>query len=450
MFNSILVKVTIMKKGIFVFKGKVLESPYVMRQEADKIYINRQVVYPLPEREKGEPLFRTEPEIPAFQAPPKVEETLEDFQKSWASGLVRDKKGLIKKAAGLKRDEDVIRDASGSVRDADTFIQDYQAQKDALKKVLESERIPFVETEYNDILISVEKEWGIIALFNELDRVRMTEEIDKERLIPPKYPYTDAAKFKNYIETALKEDDMVVIDEGYLEFIPHELVDAAAEKIEDFAALRQGKKVKFPINRLPPVIEKPPKLLKSAVIFLPHFSWQKSFFGTNSRYPFSLAAALKSQGYRVRILMDTAVTLENWSQFLQSGIERGLKVIYNFGHGDPNIIAVGVPKLWRRWYYFNDQFVYKYTRLRKTIVYIYACSTLADDRLAAAFLNKGACTYGGWKKEVTGLPQYCDKFDSAFWRPLINAKSTVGTACRALNSINPNFECRGNNRCQLP
>ena len=148
-----------MKKGIIVFKGKAVEAPYIMRQEADKIFINEEPVYPLPviEEPRKKLLFKSEPEIPEFHVPEAVEQVLTDFHESWSSGLVRDVKNMVKKAAGLERDKDFVRDASGLVRDASDFIQDFQEQKETLEKVLTREDIPFVETEaYKDVLVPLD------------------------------------------------------------------------------------------------------------------------------------------------------------------------------------------------------------------------------------------------------------------------------------------------------
>lgn len=435
-----------MKKGIVIFRGKPLEPPYVMRQEADKIYINDQQIYPFPIKELPK---KVEPE-PAFRVPQKVQDVVEDFQKSWQSGLIKDEKGRIKKAAGLERDEDLVRDAEGKVMDADVFIQDYESQKKALTDVLTSEGIPYKETEkYHDIAIPIEKEWGIIALFNEAERIRVTEETDKEVLIPPSYPYRDAAKFKNYVKTSLTEGDVLIMDEGVMEFIPHHVVDDIAKEIPGFDDLDSAEKVEKVKKELPPV-SRQYKNMKSAVIFLPYLSWQKEVTGSYARYPFSLATSLKSRGYRVWIFTDAAVTLDTWSQFLSKGQSLNIRAIYNHGHGNRNLVAVGTSRGGGRNYYFTDQFVYMHANLKKTIVYIYACLTLADDRLATAFLNRGACTYGGWKTIALTNPRHSDRRDGIFWRPLVNVGSTTGVACRALNSFDPTFECRGNNRCRLP
>ncbi len=463
-FNQKKAKVIMVKKGIFVYKGNVLEPPYIMRQEADRIFINDNIVYPFPEVEKPrkKPVFAAEPELPEFSVPGTIEETLSDFQKSWASGLVRDEKDRIKKAVGIERDtEDFIKDRDGMHIDADFFIQDYESQKEALEEVLKSESISFKETKkYHDVLVPVEKEWGVVALFNEAARIKATEEIDKEKPVPYKYPYTDAAKFKTYIETALKEGDMIVIDDDHMELIPHDIVDETAADISGFDSLSMkekadelGGKLSLDLRResrppRPPA--PPPPRRKSAVIFFPHLSWQREAVGRHSRYPFGLAYALRYKKYRVWMFWDTRVTLRNWARFLMTGHLLNLRAIYNQGHGNENAIFVGEPRLKSRWYYFNDQFVYQYARLKSTIVYIHSCLTLSTNKLAWAFLRKGACTYGGWKTLTSANPYYCDKCDGIFWRPLVTLNSTTGHACRALNTFDRHFECRGSNRCQLP
>jgi hypothetical protein len=178
-------------------------------------------------------------------------------------------------------------------------------------------------------------------------------------------------------------------------------------------------------------------------------SWQKEAAGRSSRYPFSLATSLKSKGYRVWVFLDTKVTLKCWATFLQSGSKISLKAIYNQGHGNDNVIFVGEPRLKRGWLYFNDQFVYKNAHLYKTIVYIHSCATLSDKRLAAAFLKKGACTYSGWKVPTSANPDYCDKCDGIFWRPLLQLRAPTGTACRYLNRFDPKFLCEGDSSCRL-
>ncbi len=430
---------TSVKKGMLIFRGKAIEPPYTMRQEADKIFINDQQIYPFPVTE----LPKKES---AFRVPQKVQDILGDFHQSWQSGLIKDEKSRIRKAADLKRDEDLVKDAEGNVMDADFFIQDYESQKQALKNVLKSEGIPFKETEYHDIAIPIEKEWGIIALFNEAERIRVAEETDKNVLTPPTYPYRDAAKFKNYVNNALTEGDALIMDEGVMEFIPHNVVKDITKEISGFDALESTEKVEELRNKLQSSQQY--KKMKSAIIFLPHFSWQKSVAGMQARYPFSLASSLKSRRYKVWIFTDAAVSLDTWSHFLSQGQSLNTRAIYNHGHGSRNIIAVG--ESGGSYYYFTDQFVYKYANLKKTIVYIYSCLTLADDRLATAFLSRGACTYGGWKSVAITNPRHSDRRDGIFWRPLVTVGSTTGDACRALNTFDPSFECRGNNRCRLP
>lgn len=443
-----------MNKGIVVVRGKVLDPPYVMRQEADKIFINDEQIFPFPEIEKPKetPLFKAEPEMPVFQVPPKIREALEDFQTSWSSGLVRDVKGIVKDSSGLVRAKEFIEDTEGKLRDADAFIQDYEEKKNALKLVLKSKDIAFEETEkFHDVLIPVEKEWGVVALFNEAERMKVTAQIDKEKGVLPRYTYRDAAKFKQYIETGLKAGDMIIIDDDHMEFIPKGMVDEAAKGVPGFDGLVAKKKAETLTEKFTLDLAQPPgPLFKSAVIFFPHISWQREAVGGYSHYPFSLATKLRNRNYRVWILLDTYVTLKYWAYFLQNGITLNLRAIYNEGHGNDNVICVGEPNLKSSWYYFNDQFVYKYGRLHCTIVYIHSCATLSDDRLARAFLNRGACTYGGWKRPTSASPSYCDKCDSLFWSALINMNGTTGQACRTLNSFDSQFQCRGNPNTVLP
>jgi len=442
-----------MKKGILVVRGKALEPPYVMRQEADRIFVNDKEVYPLPEIEKPKEraLFKAVPEVPEFQVPAKIQKVLEDFQTSWASGIIRDVDNLIKDASGIIRSEDFIKDASGIIRDADDFIQDYQEEKHTLKHVLKSKDIPFVETEkYNDVLIPVENEWGVVALFNEAERIKVAAEIDMERPVPFKYQYKDAAKFKEYIETGLKEGDMVIMDDDQMEFIPHEYLNEVANEIPGFSAMSTEEQAESLTEQLPlDLTREPVRKIKSAAIFFPHLSWQREVVGRHSRYPFSLAISLKSKGYRVWLLLNKRVTLKEWARLLGMGQKLNLRAIYNQGHGNRNTIFVGEPNLKKNWYYFNDQFVYKHAKLHKTIVHIHSCLTLADNRLATAFLRKGACTYGAWRTTTSANPAYCDKCDGIFWRPLLSG-ATTGTACRALNTFDSMFRCRGNKNCKLP
>jgi hypothetical protein len=436
------------KKGIIIVKGSSLEPPYTMRQEADKIFINEKMVYPFEVEKPKKKLLFEELAVPEAQIPDTIEETLKGFQDSWASGLQKDEKGLLRNV-GLERDKDVIRDKTGTITDASMVIQDYTAQKQALEDVLKSRNIPFVETElYSDVLIPVEKEWGIVALFNEAERIEVTNKIDKKQPVPFKYPYTDAAKFKKYLEIGLNQGDMIIMDEGCIELIPRILVDAAAKTVPHFEDLTYEEKAGAISDSLALDARQPIRHLKCAVIFFPHFSWQKSIYGRNARYPFSLATMLESRKYRVWIFLDSAVTLRNWSQFLKSGPLLNMKAIYNQGHGNRNVICVGERRS-GGWIYFTDQFVYKHAVLKSPVVYIHSCATLSDDRLATAFLNRGACTYGGWNVYTSGSPHYCDKTDSIFWRPLINIRATTGDACRSLNGFDSGFECRGNNRCRL-
>ncbi|KYK32421.1 MAG: hypothetical protein HXS46_09435 [Theionarchaea archaeon] len=443
-----------MKKGIIVFKGKILEPPYVIRQEANRIIINDWAVYPFPEIKKPRkrPVFKVEPEIPEFQVPQKIQECLEDFRKSWTSGLVKDEKDLIKKAAGLERyGEDFIKDSRGKVTEVDAFIQDYESQKKALTQVLESKNIPFEETEkYHDVLIPVKKKWGVVALFNEAERMGITEKINKEEPAPYKYPHKSAEKFRQYIETGLKQEDMFIIDDGQIEAIPRNFVDEAAKKIPGFDTLGREEKVEALIKELSLDLTKSSfGALKSAVIFFPHLWWQRSSYGASSRFWLSLLNRLRACRYRVWAYYDTNVTLGNWASFLQNGWRLNLKVIYNLGLGDRNAIYVGEPT-GHGWYYFTDQFVYEYAQLRRTVVYVHSCSTLSDMRLATAFLRKCACTYGGWSDPTSMNPEYCDRCDGVFWRSLVDLRSPTGTACRNLNEFDSDFECRGDPRCRVP
>ncbi len=439
-------------KGILVFKGKALKPPFVVEQEAGKILINENVVYPFPEIEipRERPLFKGGAELPEFRVPEKMWGVLKDFQKSWASGLIRDEKGLLERAAGLKRVEDYIRDETGRITDAGAYIRDYKAQKEALQRVLEREKIPFSETEeYHDVLIPVEKEWGIIALFNEAERVRVAVETDKKRPVPAKHPYEDASKIRQYIETGLKEGDMFIIDENQMELIPHQFIEKAAKEIANYDALTDDEKIEKLQDILIPDITNPEPLdMNSAVIFFPHLSWQKNIFGRNARFPFSLATKLKSRGYRVWVFTDTAVTLRTWAQILKNGSQTQMNVIYNQGHGGRNLIAVGERGV-KKWLYFTDQFVYKYAALKKAVVYIHSCYSLFDDSMSAAFLSKGACTYGGWKLPTSASPDYCDRVDGIFWPSLVSMLSPTGKVCRALNEFDKQFECRGNSNCQI-
>lgn len=443
-----------MKKGIIVVRGKALEPPYVMRQEADRIFVNDQEIYPLPEIEEPtkRALFKAEPEVPEFEVPAQIQEVLDDFQTSWASGLIRDVGDIVKNASGLIRSMNFVEDAGGLIRDADDFIQDYQEEKNALEQVLKSKDISFVETEeYNDVLVPVKNEWGVVALFNEAERIQVAVEIDREEPISFKYHYTDAAKFKKYIETGLKEGNMVIMDDDQIEFIPSDHVEKAAKEVSGFDAMGAEERAEALTERLTPdPIEEPPKNgEKSAAIFFPHYSWQRETAGRGSRYPFSLAASLTSKGYRVWLLLDKRVTLAEWARLLSMGQRLNLRVIYNQGHGNRNAIFVGEPNLKRRWYYFNDQFVYNHARLHETIVHIHSCLTLANNRLATAFVKKGACTYGAWKTRTSVNPAHCDKCDGIYWRPLL-CDTTTGAACRALNRFDPRFICTGNRNCRLP
>jgi hypothetical protein len=448
-----------MKKGIFVLKGKVLEPPYVIRQQADKIFINEEVIYPFSEIEQPEvkPGFEAEAELPQFTLPEKIKKTLESFQKSWASGLVRDERGLVKKGAGLERDEeDFIRDAEGAKMDASSFIQDYESEKTALKQVLESQDIPFKETEkYHDVLVPVKKEWGVVALFNEAERMRVTQQLDKEKPVPHTYPYQDAANFKRYIEAGLREGDMIVIDDNMMEIVPRKLVKKVEKETSGFDALGMEEKADTLMKKISPDLKRPTKPIPdypldlSAVIFFPHLSWQREAVGKHSTFPFTLAWILRLERYRVRLYWDTMVTLSKWAWILKTGRQFNLKAIYNEGHGNANMIAVGEPHLKGGWYYFTDQFVYNYANLRKTVVYMHSCLTLYDNRLSSAFLKQGAGLYAGWKQTTSADPHYCDVCDRIFWYPLVSG-STTGEANKALHEFDSNFDCRGDPNIRLP
>jgi len=453
-------EVTTMEKGILVIRGKVVEPPYILRQEANKVLINEEMVYPFPRVEK--PAEKPEEaEVSEYKVPDKIKEVLQDFRKSWGSGLVKDEKDLVKKAAGLEREEkDLIRDASGAVIDADAFIQDYESQKKALEQVLESEKIPFEETkEYHDVLIPVEKGWGVVALFNEAERIKIAEKIAKKRPVARTFPYKEAAKFKQYIEAGLKKGDMLILDDDSMEYIPHEMVDDAAKEISGFDALAIEDKAEALADKLALRVgrgRRRPRprphvpLKKSAVIFFPHLFWQWSIFGRHSHYPVAtLPYMLMCERYRVRVYYDMKVTLARWERFLKNGQTDNLRVIYNEGHGDVNAIYVGEPYLLWGWYYFTDQFVYQHAKLKKTIAFIHSCLTFLNYQLANAFLNRGARLYAGWRYPTPAHPGYCDYVDHRFWGPLCQLDSTTGYACANLSSFDPDFGCKGDMNLKL-
>jgi hypothetical protein len=148
----------------------------------------------------------------------------------------------------------------------------------------------------------------------------------------------------------------------------------------------------------------------------------------------------------VRFYFDEGVTLSRWRTVLshEDNNDGRLVVIYNQGHGNENRILTYNDR------YVTSDFVKEHAKLRYMLVDVHSCLTLASDRLATAFREKGAAVYCGWKEPTSADPDYCDCMDRAFWSPLLDLFSTIeyahGQAAeveRRIGREHRNFKFRG-------
>ena len=335
--------------------------------------------------------------------------------------------------------------------------------------------------EYGDLIVPVTDEWGLMVAPNMEARMELLKEAEAE-VVERLLPFDVAAGFAEYFMGILDQGGMLTFDKGIFSVTPPEYVEKelgdlngiAVSKVSDeekiekmttFMALPKssGKKMLDTIQR---VKVEPSEGGSSpadprAVSFFPHRSWQREVTGRYSYWPYWLLLRLwNCEGFSTRFYYDSGVTLRTWANELWNAKRWGTRVIYNQGHGNRNVICVGTPNPKKGpWHYFNDAFVTRYAQpgLPKTIVEIYSCYTLADNRLANAFRRRGACAYLGWITGAPANPNYCDRFDEKLWRDLVGVRSTVGYAVEDLYEkgivTRAKFQLRGDwccRVCQIP
>jgi len=416
-------------EGMLVFEGTTIKPPFIVRQEADRVFVNDVQVYPPVEVEEVHELAGVEDDV--FSATEKsstlemfgeVERTLEEFAsvtaETWAEF----------KAASFEQKSEKVKD----------FLEG-KGYKTELSST------------YQDVLVPITDDFGVVALFNEEARIQVMREAGEEP--ETVFEYDLAKDLAECIESNLESGHFLRFENNILEAIPEEEVDAIAddlEKVEEtpWRDLEYDQKV----AKIAEGVAKASVIKRrcSAAIFFPHRSWQKEAVGKASSYWSTLTYKLLAEGYWVRTYLDKAVTLKLWANILANGSAQNLRVIYNEGHGSDDLICVGEPHLKGNWKYFRSSFVNKYAKLRNTVVYIHSCATMSDLKMASAFRGKGACAYLGWKHNTSANPNYCDKIDALFWEPMIDLNSTVIYAKTNVATVDTDLSGYGNRYCRIP
>lgn len=434
-------------KGYVLWNGEVLTPPFAIRRVADKVLLNEKEIFPFPE------------------LPEEVEELLFEKVDVDITFVVEDKT------------QEAVSEAVEEAKGYDPFISfDEKAHK--MMEYLDYRDIKVVRTpEYGDLIVPVTDEWGLIVAPNIGARVRVGKEAEAFVTERP-LPYEVAANFAEFFMGVLETGGMLTLDKGIFSVTPPEAAEkelgsvkeigeskesdeAKMEKMTTFMGLPKssGKKMLDSIQR----VEVEPeggfsKPNPRVVSFFPHLSWQKEIFGRHSIWCISLIQYLqRCCGYHsYRFYYDSQVTLRNWAIELWNAKKWGTRVIYNIGHGNRNVICMGTPDHKKGpWHYINDAFVTKYAEpgLPSTLVEMFSCYTLADNRLALSFLRKGACSYLGWLTGAPANPNYDDQFDSILWKTLIGLRSTAGYAVEELyhkGIVTPDkFQLRGDWCCRV-
>jgi hypothetical protein len=415
-------------EGILVFEGSTIKPPFIVRHEADRVFVNEVQVYPpveveeVPKLAAEEDVFSATEKSSTLEMFDEVEQTMEEFAsvtaETWAEF----------KAASFEQKSKKVKD----------FLEE-KGYKTELSST------------YQDLLVPITDDFGVVALFNEEARIQVMQEAGEE----PKtvFEYDVAKDLAECIESNLELGHFLRLENNVLEAIPKEELDAIADDLEkvegiNWRDLEYDQKVaKFAEGVVKASVIKPPC---SAVIFFPHRSWQKEAVGQASSYWSTLGYKLLAEGYWVRTYLDKAVTLERWANILANGSAQNLRVIYNEGHGSDDLICVGEPQLKSNWKYFRSSFVKNYAKLRNTVVYIHSCATMSDLKMASAFCGKGACTYLGWKHNTSANPNYCDKIDALFWEPMIDLNSTAIYAKTNVATVDTDLYGYGNRYCRIP
>jgi hypothetical protein len=435
------------ENGFVLWNGEILTPPFTIRRSIDRVLLNEKQIFPLPELEEP------------------VEETLfEAIEEDVTFGVE-------------ENTQDAITSALEEAKDFDPFLT-FEEKAHRLMEYLDYREVKAERTEeYGDLIVPVEDEWGIMVAPNMEARIGLLKEAEaevEERVLP----FDAAAEFAEYFMGTLNEGGMLTLDQGIFSVTPPELIEQELrdlkgiavsdvsdeekiEKMTTFMSLPRSSGSKM-LDTIQSVELEPSEGGSSlddprAVSFFPHLSWQRQVAGRYSVWPIRLLLLLRQcEGYKIRFYYDSGVTLRAWANELWNARRWDTRVIYNQGHGNRNVICVGTPNPKRGpWRYFNDAFVTRYARpgLPKTIVEIYSCLTLADNRLANAFLRRGACAYLGWIPPAPASPNYCDRFDERLWKTLVGLRATAGYAVEELYDkgiVTPTrFQLRGNWCCRV-
>jgi hypothetical protein len=379
-----------------------------------------------------------------------------------------------------EKTQDAITSALEEAKSFDPFLN-FEEKAHKLAEYLEFKDIKAERTEeYGDLIVPVEDEWGIMVAPNMEARIALLKEAEAE-VVERLLPFDAAAEFAEYFMGTLDGGGMLTLDQGIFSVTPPEDVERELgnlksvavsdvgdeEKIEKMTTFMNlprssGSKMLDAIQSIevePSEGGTPPADDPRAVSFFPHLSWQRQVAGRYAVWPVRLLLLLRQcEGYGIRFYYDSGVTLNVWANELWNAASRSTRVIYNMGHGNRNVICMGTPNPKSGpWHYFNDAFVNKYAALPQTIVEIFSCYTLADNKLANAFLRRGACAYLGWQTGAPANPDYDDRFDETLWKTLVGVRATVGYAVEKLYEkgiVTPaKFQLRGNwccRVCQIP
>jgi len=419
-------------EAMFVFEGKVVEPPFLVRQEAEKIFVNDMQVYPPTE---------------VVEAPDLAKFGIEDVFSVTEKASTLEKFGEVEK---------VLEEFVSAKKEvwADFKAVSFEQKSEEIKSFLEKRGYKTeLSANYQDVLVPINEDFGIVALFNEEARIQVMREAEEKYKPESVFEYDIARELAEYIESNLEAGHFLRFEKNVIEAIPKEQVDVIAEEVERVEEV-PWREVEYE-QKVAKITEEVTKarIIKrpcSAVIFFPHRSWQKEVVGKASSYWYILANKLLAEGYWVRTYLDTAVTLNLWAGILAKGREQNLRVIYNEGHGSDDLICVGEPQLKKNWKYFRSSFVRKYAKLRDTVVYIHSCATMSDLKMARAFRAKGACAYLGWQHPTSANPNYCDKIDALFWEPMIDLHSTAIYAKKNVATVDKDLKGYGNPFCRIP
>jgi hypothetical protein len=152
---------------------------------------------------------------------------------------------------------------------------------------------------YQDVLVHVNEDFGIVALFNEEARIRVVREAE-EKYKPETVLEIDVAKeMSEYIESNLEAGLFLRFEKNVIEAIPKEQVDVIAEEVEKVEEV-PWREIEYE-QKVAKITEEVAKVrvIKrpcSAVIFFPHRSWQKEVVGRASSYWSILANKLVAEG----------------------------------------------------------------------------------------------------------------------------------------------------------